>query len=115
MIEILNLIAQTIYDKKGFNILALDVRNVCSMTDYVIIAEGTVDRHLRSLAQELNEVLIGKGLSLYKVEGAHSGDWIVLDYGDIVIHLFIPEMREKYALEDLWKASSIVDVKINLK
>lgn len=115
MIETLNLIAQTIYDKKGFNILVLDLRGVSSMTDYVVIAEGTVDRHLRAIAQELNQVLAENDLSLYKIEGAHSGDWVVLDYGDINVHLFIPEMREKYSLEELWKASSIVDVDIHVK
>lgn len=108
----LTIIAQAIFDKKGFNILVLDVRGISSMADYYIIAEGNVDRHVRALAQAIKEALENLGESPNHVEGEQSGDWIVLDYTDIVIHLFIPELREKYALEELWKESKIVDVKI---
>lgn len=110
----LNAIAQAIYDKKGFNILVLDVRGISTMADYYIIAEGTVDRHVRSLSLGIREVLNEKKERPINVEGEKEGDWVVLDYGAIVIHLFIPELREKYALEELWKESKIVDVTINI-
>lgn len=109
-IEDLNQIAQCIYDKKGFNILVLDVRGVCAMTDYFIIAEGSVDRHVRAISQSIQD---GQTTSPFRVEGASEGDWIVLDYIDFVVHLFTPELREKYALEELWKKGKIVDVKID--
>jgi len=109
----LNRIAQAIYDKKGFNILVLDVHNVCTMTDFFIIAEGTVDRHVKALSQTIiDELSLHGGRSPLHVEGQQEGDWIVLDYADFVIHLFIPELREKYALEELWREGKIVDVKI---
>jgi ribosome-associated protein len=111
--EDLNRIAQVIYDKKGFNILVLDVREICTMTDFFIIAEGTVDRHVKALSQAIiDEFAIEKKDPLH-IEGQQEGDWVVLDYGDFVIHLFIPELREKYALEELWEKGEIVDVKIN--
>ena len=111
--EDLNRIAQAIYDKKGFNILVLNVQKVCTMTDYFIIAEGTVDRHVRALSQTIMDEFTSRGIEPLHVEGQQDGDWIVLDYGDIVVHLFIPELREKYALEQLWKKGQIVDVKID--
>lgn len=110
----LNLIAQTIFDKKGFNILALDVQGVSTMTDYYVIAEGTVDRHVKSLSRELKQKLEEQGLKVLHAEGEKDGEWVVLDYGEVVIHLFIPELREKYALEELWTDGKIVDVEITI-
>jgi ribosome-associated protein len=113
--EELNRIAQAIYDKKGFNILALDVRGICTLTDYFIIAEGYVDRHVQALSQAIQDEFASAGPTLLHLEGQREGDWIVLDYGDIVIHLFTPEMREKYELEELWQEGQVVDVIIDSK
>lgn len=110
----LNRIAQVIYDKKGFNILVLDVRDICTMTEFFVIAEGTVDRHVKALSQAIMDQFSAEGTEPLHVEGQQEGDWIVLDYNDFVIHLFIPELREKYALEELWKQGKVVDVKINV-
>lgn len=109
----LNRIAQIIYDKKGFNILVLDVHEICTMTDYFIIAEGTVDRHVKAISQAIIDDFAGQGLQPLHIEGQQEGDWVVLDYGDFVIHLFIPDLREKYDLEELWQEGEIVDVKID--
>ena len=103
-------IAQAIFDKKGFNILILDVRDICSMTDYFIIAEGTVDRHLRAISSDIVDHLAEHGWKPLHIEGEREGDWIVIDFLDVVVHLFTPELREKYALEKLWKAGKVVDV-----
>lgn len=111
--KILDAIAQVIFDKKGMNILALDVRTISTMTEFYIIAEGSVARHLKSLASAIKDKMQELGLPLYRSEG-EDGDWIIIDCYDIVIHLFTPDMREKYALEELWKQSKIVDVHIKL-
>lgn len=108
----LNSIAQALYDKKGFNILVLDVRDICTMTDYFIIAEGSVDRHVKALSQAIMDELAQQGQRPMHVEGQQTADWIVLDYSDFVIHLFIPELREKYDLEDVWRKGKVVDVNI---
>lgn len=112
-LKVLTEVAQAIYDKKGFNILVLDVREICTMTDYFIIAEGTVDRHVRAISLSIGDQLAKHGHRPYHVEGEQDGDWVVMDYTDFVVHLFIPDLREKYALEDLWKNARIVDVKID--
>ncbi len=111
----LNRIAQAIYDKKGFNILVLDVRQICTLTDYFVIAEGTVDRHVKALCQIIIEELTQLGLHPFHIDGQREGDWIVIDYSDVIIHLFTPELREKYAIEELWQKGKIVDVKIDIK
>ncbi len=112
--KLLDAIAQAIFDKKGFNILALDVRGFSTMTDYYVIAEGTVDRHLRAISLEIQDALGRKKINPFHVEGEHDDDWVVLDYGEVVIHLFTPELRERYALEELWKKSKIVDLEIDI-
>jgi ribosome-associated protein len=109
----LNTIAQAIFDKKGFNILVLDVRKFSTMTDYFIIAEGNVDRHVKSISKGIVDSATALKLPLWQIEGDKNAEWVVVDFGDIVIHLFIPEMREKYALETLWQEAEIVDVTIN--
>ncbi len=111
-IACLNKIAQAIYDKKGVNILVLDVRGVCTMTDFFVIAEGTSDRHVKAVAQTVSDTMKKMEQAPLHVEGETIGDWVVIDYGDMVIHLFMPGLREKYALENLWHEGKIVDVKI---
>jgi ribosome-associated protein len=111
----LNAIAQAIYDKKGINILALDVRGISTLVDYVIIAEGNVDKHVVAIAQAVEDALEELGMRPYSSEGMKSGDWIVLDYFDIMVHLFMPGLRDKYQLEELWRGGKIIDLQINLK
>lgn len=110
---ILNRIAQVIFDKKGMNILGLDVRGISSMTDYVIIAEGNVDRHVVAIAQAVIGVLKQAGELPIHVEGLQTGDWVVIDFLDIMVHLFMPGLREKYRLEDLWKEGRLLDLTID--
>lgn len=115
ILKTLDSIAQTIYDKKGFNILALDVRHFSTMTDFYLIAEGNIDRHVKAISQAIEDSLSQSGLILLRIEGSRASDWLVMDYGDIVIHLFIPDLRERYALEQLWQEAKIVDLHINVK
>lgn len=112
-LEILNSIAQVIYDRKGFNILALDVRGLSSITDYLVIAEGNVDRHVIAIARTVEEKMRQNGMKPIHIEGLGSGDWVVLDYPGIMIHLFMPGLREAYSLEKLWKEGELVDLNIN--
>lgn len=111
--ETLNLIAQIIYDKKGFNILAIDVRGLSSITDYLLIAEGNVDRHVSAIAMAIIDELEEKGEKPIHVEGVKIGDWAVLDYGPVMVHIFSPNLRERYSLERLWSDSKIVDLDID--
>jgi len=113
-LEILNQIAQIIYDKKGSNIFALDVREISSITDYIVIAEGNVDRHVCAIARAVMDDLREKGDRSIHVEGLQTGDWVVIDFIGIMVHLFMPGLRERYSLEKLWEASRIVDLEIDV-
>lgn len=110
----LDQIAQTIFDKKGMNILAIDVRDISTLTEYYIIAEGNVERHVAAIASAIVDEQEKAGHPIYHIEGLHKPDWVVLDYGHIIVHVFHPDVREKYALESLWRKGRIVDLKINV-
>jgi ribosome-associated protein len=110
----LNRIAQLIFDKKGLNILALDVKEISSITDYLVIAEGNVDRHVIAIAKTLIEEMEKVGEKAIHAEGLASGDWVVIDFSDVIVHLFMPGLREKYSLEKLWSKGDVVDLEIDL-
>ncbi len=110
----LNAIGQAIFDKRGTNILALDVREISTLTDYVIIAEGNVDKHVIAIAETIVERLNKLGQAPVYVEGMKAGDWVVIDYLHIMVHLFMPGLRDKYQLEKLWREGQIVDLQIDL-
>lgn len=114
VLELLDTISQAVFDKKGSNIIALDVRNFSTMTDYYLIAEGNVERHVKAIHTAILDAMEQKGYRALHVEGVRESDWVVIDFGEIVIHLLIPDLREKYALENLWKEGKIVDVRINV-
>ncbi|VHO02089.1 ribosome silencing factor [Candidatus Rhabdochlamydia sp. T3358] len=111
----LNQIAQIIFDKKGSNILALDIRGISSLADFVIIAEGNVDKHVSAIASTIVDELKKTGLKPSYIEGLQNGDWAVIDYLDTMVHIFEPGLRERYRLEDLWNKGCIIDLKINIE
>lgn len=108
--ELIRELAQSLYQKKGTNIIALDVRGVSSVTDFILIADGNVERHVVALAHEIQKLMGEKGEKPVQIEGLGNGDWIVLDYFEVVIHLFVPQMRQKYQLERLWADAEIIDL-----
>jgi ribosome-associated protein len=114
MKKTLNTIAQTIYDKKGANIIALDVKGISTLTDYLLIAEGTVDRHVKALSNAVIDLLQEQGVKPIVTEGLQEGDWVVLDYGNFVIHFFTHELRERYSLEEVWSKGKIIDLDIKM-
>ncbi len=113
-VQCLNQIAQTLFDKKGTNILALDVQGVSTLTDYFIIGEGNVDKHVIALAKTVIETLKNQGEAPIHVEGLDQGEWVVIDYLEIVVHLFGPGIRGKYRLEELWHDGKVIDLELSL-
>ena len=108
---LLYLIAQVISDKKGFNVVAFESKNPSAINDGVLIAEGYVDRHLTSIAFAIQKELEKKEIYLLKKE--ESSQWVVLDYGQVMVHLFLPDARERYQLEKLWSNDKIIPLKID--
>ena len=95
-------IADAILDKKGEDVTALDVRGLVSFADSFVIATGTSDRHVRTLADAVAERARGVGLKVGGREGYDDGRWVLIDLGDVVVHLFQREVRAQYDLERLW-------------
>ncbi len=95
-------------EKKGEKIVLLDIREIAKFTDYFIICNGTSDRMLQSLADAVIEGAREK-LGIHgKIQGSPDGGWVVVDMGDVVIHLFSPDQRDFYKLEELWQAGKVV-------
>ncbi len=109
----IDLVTKTIHEKKGRNILALDVRGLSSITDFLVIAEGNVHIHVISIAKEVIHVMAEAGITPVCVEGMEDGEWVVLDFADFMVHLFVPSLREKYQLERLWPQSTLLDLEIS--
>ena len=89
-------------DDKAEDIVVIDLKGRSSFADYMVIATGRSDRHVGALAEHLIENLKASGLASVPSEGRDRCDWVLLDGGDVVIHLFRPEVREFYNLEKLW-------------
>jgi len=102
-------IVDTLEEKKGEDILLLDLRGVCSFTDYFVICTGGSERTLRALAEEIRLRLKSRySTTARSVEGNASSGWVLIDYGDVILHLFSPTLRDYYRLEDLWRDGQIL-------
>lgn len=95
-------IAGLLQDKKGIDIVLLDLRSVTDTADFFVLCSGTSDLHVKALAEELCETLGPVGEGPWHVEGYESRRWVLLDFVDIVVHIFRQEVRDFYALERLW-------------
>ena len=95
--------AQILYDKKAQDIVALDVTGLTVITDCMLIASGRNTLQVRTLAEDLQERMAEKGLDPIRREGQQDGHWVVLDYGDVLVHIFHTEDREFYRLDKLWE------------
>ena len=99
--ELAKKIIKILDEKKGEEIRFIRISELTVLADYFIIVNGTSITHVRALAEEVEEETAKLGVTPRNIEGRSTG-WILLDYGDVVVHLFEPETREFYALEDLW-------------
>jgi ribosome-associated protein len=108
---LVELAARTLVDNKGQEVLILDVRGLSSLWDFFIICSGGSKRHVQALAQHLQEALGQAGVKPLGVEGLEEGTWVLLDYVDVVIHLFTKPLREFYDLEGLWVEATRLSVK----
>jgi len=106
-------IANLIDDKKGYDIKVLDVRHLSSIADYFVIASGTSSRHVESLAENVKESLSKKGIEVANIEGKKNAGWVILDYRDVIAHVFQGDDRAFYGLERMW--NDAVEVKLSFE
>ena len=98
----LDLIHDCLLDKKAIDVLTIDVRGQSTVTDFYVIATGGSAPHLKALSQEIQQKMKAAGHHAYRRSDDHEAGWMVIDYIDIVIHLFEREAREYYGIEELW-------------
>ena len=107
-LELARKIVNTLEDKKGENIVLIDLKDIVSFTDYFIICTGTSDRMIDSLAKATIEDIRAKHKKRGKQEGLSRDGWVIVDYGDVVVHLFSPDQRDFYNLEELWEDGKVL-------
>lgn len=99
-----DLIEQSLDADKADDIVTVDLNNQTALADYIIVASGTSSRHVHALAEKLKERLLARGVKGIRIEGIAQSDWVILDAGDIIVHLFRPEVRGFYNIEKMWGA-----------
>jgi len=99
-------VLKALEDMKALEIKVLDVRGLTDVADTMVIASGTSDRHVRSVAQKVVECTKAAGLRPHGVEGQQDSDWVLIDLNDMIVHVMLPRVREFYGLEKLWDMTS---------
>ena len=100
--ELKAMVLAALEDAKANDVRQLDVRRLTDITDWMVVASGTSTRHVLALADHVRTQVKAQGLSPIGTEGESSSDWVLLDYGDVVVHLMLPDTRGFYDLEGLW-------------
>ena len=109
----LTLVRDSLADSKAEEIVAIDIAGKSALGDYMVVASGRSNRHVASICDRLITELKDAGFSTPKVEGLATGDWVLIDAGDIIIHVFRPEIREFYNIEKMWQTPDIEDGKLH--
>ena len=96
-------------EKKAFDVKVLDIRGISTIADYLLIATGSSDKQVVAIADSVKTGLKKYGKAL-DVEGAKEGKWVVIDYGDVIVHVFYSELRLYYNLDELWSSARRVEI-----
>ena len=100
--QLVEKIVRLAQERKAVDLIAMDVRGLSPVTDFFIIATGTVDIHLKAIAENVIGELKSEGIVPLNIEGMDNLRWVLMDFVDVVFHLFLPEARDFYAIERLW-------------
>ena len=108
--EMAKLACEALADKKGEDIRVIDIAGISVLADYFIIASGNSSTQTRTLAEEVEYQMSQAGVEPNRKEGYNGSNWVILDYGDIVVHIFYKETRDYYQLERLWADGEKIDI-----
>lgn len=108
--ELVKIICQAAQDNKAVDLVALDVKEISSFADYFVIMSGTSTRHVQGLADAVDRAIGSKRMMAGNTEGLGEGQWVLLDYNDIIIHIFHSEARDYYDMEGLWHDAPRLDL-----
>ena len=101
--------AKVIDDKKGFDVVVLDIREKSSFADYLVIASGGSDRQITALADAVEEKADKEGIFVRSIEGRDGTGWVLMDYSDVIVNIFTQDKREKYDLEKIWSDCEYIE------
>lgn len=104
---LLALVQRSLDDDKAFDIITIDLRGKSSLADYMVIGSGRSQRHVAATAGHLTDHIKDEGFGRATTEGLPAADWVLIDAGDVIVHLFRPEVREFYNLEKMWSPDLI--------
>ena len=107
--QLLQIVLDALEDIKAVDVRVIDVRGMTSITDLMVIASGTSTRHVKAVADRVEEAAKSHGFRALGVEGSREAEWILIDLVDVVVHVMLPEVRDFYALEKLWSVGSGTD------
>ncbi|MCB5203532.1 ribosome silencing factor [Neorhizobium sp. T786] len=105
----LELVLASLEDSKAEDIVTIDIAGKSALGDYMIVVSGRSNRHVTAIAEHLISDVKEDGLGTPRVEGLETGDWVLIDTGDVIIHVFRPEVREFYNIEKMWAAPEILE------
>lgn len=108
--ELAKKIVKTLDSKKGMDIIGIDIHDLTTIGDYFILVTGTSSPHVKALAEEVEDTLAKEGVEPRRIEGAQSATWILMDYQDVILHIFTKETREFYGMERLWSDAPRLDL-----
>ncbi len=108
--ELLETVVKAADSKRAEEIVALDVANVSLLADYFVIMQANSERQVKAIADEIEEKVAAAGVQVRDIEGKNAANWVLLDFGDVVVHVFRTETRQFYNLEKLWAEAPLVDV-----
>ena len=109
---VVNIAVQAAEDKKAIDTKVLDIREISVIADYFIICSGRSAPQVQAIAENIQERLDKEEVLISHQEGQREGNWVLLDYGDVIVHVFLEEEREFYKLERLWGDAPVVDTPI---
>lgn len=107
--ELLNIAVAAAEDKKAMNIVALDLRGISLISDYFVICHGNSDIQVQSIATEIRKRVHDSGSQIRGVEGLDSARWVLMDLGDVIVHIFHRDERDYYNIERLWSDAKVVE------
>lgn len=103
----LKLVLESLEDSKAENVISIDITGKSALGDYMVVVSGRSNRHVTAIAEHLLDDIKAGGLGHARIEGLETGDWVLIDTGDIIVHIFRPEIREFYNIEKMWAAPDL--------
>lgn len=108
-----DLVLASLEDSKAEDIAAIDLRGKSALADHMVVASGRSHRHVTAVAEHLLRDLKDQGHGAAKVEGLQNGDWVLIDTGDIIVHIFRPEVRSFYNIEKMWSVNEATETRVH--